>query len=100
MTTKKGVVRKMTGEWSQAPKWDGMRSRVYPTSTENAEVTENWLIGKKEGAENFAVRYYHIGAGGFSRKEHHAYDHGVIILRRPGTLPIPSTLHICYDYAK
>lgn len=84
MSNKKGFVRKQTGEWSNTPKWDGMRSRVYPTSTEYARVTENWLIGKKEGAENFAVRYYQIGTGGFSRKEHHAYDHGVIILHGEG----------------
>jgi quercetin dioxygenase-like cupin family protein len=84
MSNKKGIVRKMTGKWSQVPKWDGMRSRVYPTSTDYARVTENWLIGKKEGAENFAVRYYQIGAGGFSRKENHPYDHGVIILHGEG----------------
>ncbi|MBN2044562.1 MAG: cupin domain-containing protein [Anaerolineales bacterium] len=88
MTEKQAIVRKMTGEWNRTPKWEGMRSRVYPTGNQYAEVTENWLIGKKEGAENFAVRYYHIGAGGFSRKEHHAYDHGVIILHGKGEVLI------------
>ncbi len=86
METKNGLVRKMTGEWNQDPKWEGMRSRLYPTTTEYAEVTENWLIGKQEGAANFAVRFYRIGAGGFSRKEHHDHDHGVIIIHGEGLL--------------
>jgi quercetin dioxygenase-like cupin family protein len=88
MSTQKGIVRKMTGEWSQSPQWDGMRSRKYPTSTEYAEVTENWLIGKKEGAENFAVRYYQVGTGGFTRKEDHPYDHGIVILHGEGEVII------------
>lgn len=88
MSKRKGFVKKMTGEWSLSPKWDGMRSRQYPTTTDYAEITENWLIGKAEGAENFAVRYYHVGVGGFSRKEHHPYDHGILILHGKGKVLI------------
>ncbi len=88
MSEAKGFVRKMTGEWSLSPKWDEMRSRVYPTSTDYAEITENWLIGKAEGAENFAVRYYLVEAGCFSRKEFHPYDHGIIILHGEGEVLI------------
>jgi len=88
MSKEKEFVRKMTGEWANSPKWDGMRSRIYPTSTDYAEITENWLIGKAEGAQNFAVRYYQVGVGGFSRKEHHAYDHGILIMHGEGEVLI------------
>ena len=44
-------------------------------------VVENWLIGKGENAQNFAVRYYEVDVGGFSHAEQHPHDHGVIILR-------------------
>lgn len=88
MSERKGSIKKMTGDWSLSPQWDGMRSRKYPTSTEYAEITENWLIGKAEGAQNFAMRYYHVDVGGFSRKEHHAYDHGILILHGEGEVLI------------
>lgn len=83
----------MSGEWSQSPQWEGMRSRVYPTSTEYAAVTENWLIGKAEGAENFAMRYYHVDVDGFSKKEDHPYDHGIIILHGEGEVLIGEETH-------
>lgn len=93
MSAETGTIRRFTGKWSDEPRWDGMRSRTYPTSTEYAEVTENWLIGKAEGAQNFAVRYYHIGAGGFSIKEQHAHDHGIIILHGMGEVLIGEEKH-------
>lgn len=83
-----GLVRKFTGDDFESPSWDGMRSRVYPTTTQYAEVTENWLIGKAEGAGNFALRYYNVGPGGFTRKEYHPYDHGIVILHGKGEVLI------------
>ena len=88
MSMTKGLIRKMTGNWSQSPEWEGMRSREYPSSTEYAAVTENWLIGKAEKAENFALRYYRVEAKGFTRKEHHPYDHGIVILHGQGEVQI------------
>jgi quercetin dioxygenase-like cupin family protein len=88
MPEAKGIIKKMTGDWSSAPQWNQMRSRVYPTSTDYAQITENWLIGKAEGAQNFAMRYYHVDVGGFSRKEHHPYDHGILILHGEGEVLI------------
>lgn len=84
MTETKGSIKKFIGEWPEAPAWEGQRTRAYPTSTEYAEVTENWLIGKAEQAENFALRYYQVGPNGFTRKENHPYDHGIVILHGQG----------------
>lgn len=88
MNDNKGIIKKFIGEWPEAPEWDGQRSRTYPTTTEYAEVTENWLIGKAEKAGNFAMRYYRVGPKGFTRKEHHAYDHGILILHGEGEVLI------------
>lgn len=88
MSIIKTFIKKMTGDWPVSPHWDQMRSRVYPTSTEYAEITENWLIGKAEGAQNFAMRYYRVDVGGFSRQEHHPYDHGILILHGQGEVLI------------
>ncbi len=74
-----GTIHKFKGDWEQIFKWDGARTRKY-----NNEVSETWMIGKKEGAENFAFRYYEIQSGGVSNKEHHHHDHGVLILQGEG----------------
>ena len=88
VTKKNGLIRKFIGGWPENPEWEGMRSRVYPTTSEYAKITENWLIGKAEGAANFAVRYYKVGPNGFTRKEHHPYDHGIVILHGQGEVLI------------
>ena len=38
------------------------------------------LIGPREGAANFSLRYFEIAAGGHSSLDRHAHDHGVFIL--------------------
>ena len=62
-------------------RWQGARSRRYADKEDVRGVVENWLIGKGENAQNFAVRYYEVDVGGFSHAEQHPHDHGVIILR-------------------
>ena len=61
--------------------WQGARARRYADQGDVRGVVENWLIGKGENAQNFAVRYYEVDVGGFSHAEQHAHDHGVVILR-------------------
>jgi len=79
----KGTIHKFMGSWPQQLAWDGQRSRIY-SADDVSGVTETWLIGKPEGAENFAVRYYKVEAGGFSHKENHPYDHGILVLHGEG----------------
>jgi quercetin dioxygenase-like cupin family protein len=78
-----GIIHKFTGEWNEALSWDGSRSRAY-RSEDVASVTETWIIGKAEGAKNFAMRYYTLDVGGFTRREQHNHDHGVFILHGEG----------------
>ena len=63
--------------------WSGSRRRKYD-SEEALGVTETWLIGRAEQAKNYALRYYEVEPQGFSRKESHEHDHGIIILHGEG----------------
>ena len=83
-----GTIRKFTGDWKKNFKWEGARTRIY-----NNEVSETWMIGKKEGAENFAFRYYEIQPGGVSNKEQHPHDHGVLILQGEGKVLMGEESH-------
>jgi quercetin dioxygenase-like cupin family protein len=43
-------------------------------------VVKHVLVGPKDGAPNFVVRYFQLEPGSSSRLERHAHDHGVVIL--------------------
>jgi len=76
------LLHRFTGEWGRSFSWDGARTRVYSEGATGA--SETWLIGKAEGAQNFALRYYELTPGGHSREEAHDYDHGVVFIRGEG----------------
>lgn len=78
-----GIIHKFTGDWDKIFSWDGTRTRMYQNDEVN-QVSETWMIGKAEGAQNFAFRYYQLAPGGFSQKEQHPHDHGVLILQGCG----------------
>ena len=71
---------KFIGEWGKDHQWEGARSRIYHMEDQGS-VSENWLIGKSEGAENFALRFYNVEPHCSSKLETHAHDHGVVILQ-------------------
>ena len=43
-----------------------------------------WLIGKNDGAENFSMRQFEIGVGGYTPKHSHPYEHEVFVLEGQG----------------
>lgn len=77
-----GIIHRFKGVWDKKLIWDGGRTREYSHGASGA--TETWLIGKAEGAENFAMRYYELAEGGNSREEEHPYDHGILFVRGSG----------------
>jgi quercetin dioxygenase-like cupin family protein len=87
-----GIIHKFTGDWNQVFKWDGTRTRSYGKDPSN-QVSETWMIGKKEGAENFAFRYYQLEVGARSRQEQHHHDHGVFILQGSGEVLLGDQTH-------
>ena len=78
-----GTIHKFTGDWDKVFSWEDTRTRMYQNDSVN-QVSETWMIGKKEGAQNFAFRYYLIEPGGFSKKEQHPHDHGILVLQGSG----------------
>jgi quercetin dioxygenase-like cupin family protein len=86
------VIKKFTGDWDQAFSWDGARTRMYQNDGTN-QVSETWMIGKKEGAQNFAFRYYQLSPGSHSRKEQHPYDHGILVLQGEGEVLLGDDSH-------
>ena len=78
-----GTIHEFSGDWDKVFSWNGTRTRMYQNDESN-QVSETWIIGKAEGAQNFAFRYYQLEPGGFSRKEQHPHDHGVLILHGSG----------------
>lgn len=87
-----GIIKKFTGDWDQVFSWDGTRSRMYQND-ENNQVSETWMIGKKEGAQNFAFRYYQLSPGSHSRKEQHLHDHGMLVLQGKGEILLGEQIH-------
>ena len=87
-----GTIRKFTGDWNHIFRWEGSRSRMYQNDAD-CQVVETWIIGKAEGAQNFAFRYYEVNPGGYSRKELHAYDHGILVLQGRGEVLLGDVTH-------
>ena len=87
-----GTIQKFTGDWDQIFKWDGARTRKYGNDPA-IQVTETWMIGKKEGAENFAFRYYQLAPGTHSNLEQHQHDHGVLVLQGSGEVQLGEDVH-------
>ncbi len=52
-----------------------------------------WLIGKSDGAENFAMRQFEVAPGGFTPRHSHPYEHEVYVLEGQGIVVEGDTQH-------
>jgi len=58
-----------------------------PVRVEGAEgVDVRWLIGRKDGAENFAMRLFEVEPGGYTPLHTHAHEHEVYVLEGEGAV--------------
>jgi quercetin dioxygenase-like cupin family protein len=80
-----GTIHKFDGDLNKLFHWSGARSRGYESAAAKG-VTETWLIGKPEKAQNFAMRYYSVEKGGFTVEEEHEHDHGIFIMQGEATV--------------
>jgi len=55
-----------------------------PTEEGVKDVKLRWLISKKDGAENFAMRLFEIKPGGHTPLHRHDWEHEVFILEGSG----------------
>ena len=58
-----------------------------------ALVSMKLLVGRADGAENFAMRHFTVEPGGHTPRHQHNYEHEVLILRGEGTVEDEGTLH-------
>jgi len=88
-----GVIhKKVHGKYD----WEGVKLVTYDhPSVRN--VTKRVLIGPKDGAEGFALRYFEVQPGGNSAFEHHPEIHQVFVLHGQGQVLIGETW---YDIAE
>jgi len=87
-----GMIKKFSGDWEQVFSWDETKTRMYQNTNTN-QVSETWMIGKADGAQNFAFRYYQLSPGSHSRKEQHPYDHGILVLQGAGEVLLGEEIH-------
>ncbi len=55
-----------------------------PKEQGKKDVMIRWLISKKDGAENFAMRLFEIQPGGYTPLHQHDWEHEVFILEGNG----------------
>ena len=57
-----------------------------PKEKEIKDVKVRWLISKKDGAENFAMRIFEIKTNGYTPLHQHDWEHEVFILEGSGVI--------------
>jgi quercetin dioxygenase-like cupin family protein len=77
-----GVVHRFIGQ-KGAFEWEGKAPEEYIAETAKG-ASINWLIGPREGAPHFAIRYIEVEPGGQTSLDDHEHEHGVMILRGKG----------------
>ncbi len=63
--------------------WEEVPCEKYE-SPQARGVVRRWLIGEREGAFYFAMRYFEVDVGGWTVLHEHPHDHGVIVLKGRG----------------
>ncbi len=56
----------------------------FPREEGLKNVSIRWLISRKDGAKNFAMRYFEVGPGGHSPWHQHEWEHEMFILEGEG----------------
>jgi quercetin dioxygenase-like cupin family protein len=69
---------------------------VHYTEVEREDVDDpaasgvkvRWLIGREDGAENFAMRRFDVSPGGHTPHHSHDFEHEVLVLEGRGILKV------------
>ena len=73
-------------------RWEGIEVERYRDPSV-AGVTKQVLIGPRDGAARYAVRYFEIEPGAKSSLDLHDHDHGVVVLRGQGRVLLGEGTH-------
>ncbi len=67
--------------------WDGVQGEAL-TSEGLQSITKYILVGRKENAPHFSMRYFLIEPGGHTKLEKHPHEHEVIVLHGKGKVQL------------
>ncbi len=70
-----GVIHRYIDDGT-ARHWEGVDVEQYVSN----QATKQVLIGRNDGANNFAIRYFTIPPHGFSSLDQRSHDHGVVVM--------------------
>ena len=74
-----GILHRFVGR-EESFEWEGVPVERYDAGGA-VGGTKRVLIGSRDGARNFSLRYYEIAPGGRTSYDTHEHDHGVYVLR-------------------
>lgn len=57
------------------------------------DVSMRVMIGRSDGAPNFALRQFRVAPGGFTPRHSHDYEHEVVIVGGSGTVEYAGDAH-------
>jgi len=86
-----GVIHRFTGS-EEKFEWEEVSMERYEAS-EAKGVTKRVLIGEKDGAPYFVIRYFEVEPGGWTMLDQHPHDHGVVILKGEGKVLLGDKEH-------
>lgn len=76
--------------------WEGVVEQAYD-SPDVQGATVQWLIGAREKAPHFALRYFQVEPGGHTSLDSHVHDHGVLILKGRGSVLLgDNEIHVSF----
>ena len=82
------IHKRIPGTWD----WEGVELVTYDKPTVRG-VSKRVLIGPKDGAQGFSMRYFEVQPGGNSAFENHPETHQVFVVRGKGKVLIGTTYH-------
>lgn len=86
-----GIVHRQTAPAGATWSYETVGVKAYSEGSATAGATRRILIGQGEGAEDFIIRYFTLPPGGHSSHEHHAHQHGVVIVHGSGRVLLGDT---------
>jgi quercetin dioxygenase-like cupin family protein len=86
------AIHRFSGNRSQTDyRWEGIEPEVISTAEVNG-IIKHILVGPKDGAPNFVIRYFQVPPGEQTFFHTHDHEHGMLILHGQAQIQISDEL--------
>jgi len=85
------IIHKFSGD-ANFFQWENVLQET-PAMEGLYKITKQILVGGKEGAPHFSMRYFRLEGGGHTKLEQHIHEHGIIILHGKGNVQIGENIY-------